>query len=125
MLSYGTATFTDPDEYRVRASMNLVPNGRREFEAPPTWVKLHRLTLVRVQESLPCIGFPYPGTWPGLHCIGFSQPSAHGRNLGLGAIVLHGNQGDRLYQWFGGQCRCGMISLTPKDLLDYGHPKLA
>jgi AraC-like DNA-binding protein len=127
MIACGTASFTDPDEYGARipwASINLVLNGRGDFKATLTWVKLNRLNLVRVEENLPRIGFLTLA--PGSMVIAFPIRNHlpmlwNGRDLELGAIVLHGKQGDRIYQRIDGPCRWGLLSLTPKDLAGYGQ----
>jgi hypothetical protein len=60
MAGGGTATFTDPGDYRasvIGSSINLVLTGDGEFEAQLTWINLPRLRLVRGRENVPRIAF--------------------------------------------------------------------
>jgi AraC-like DNA-binding protein len=127
MIACGTATFTDPDEYRARfprATMHLVLTGRGDFKARLTWANLRRLSFIRVEESLPRVAFL--SLAPGPIFIAFPirnhlSPLWNGQELGRGTILLHSNQGDRIYQRTEGLCHWGMISLAPKDLAAYAR----
>jgi AraC-like DNA-binding protein len=126
MIACGTATFTDPEEFRVRvpgANINLVLTGRGEFKARLTWMNLRRLNLVRIEESLPRIAFLALAPGP----IFMTFPSGNhfpvlwgGVEMGPREIVLH-SPGDRIHQRTGGPSRWGIISLAPKDLAAYGR----
>jgi hypothetical protein len=127
MIACGSATFTDPEEYRARfprAIMHLVLTGRGDFKARLTWVNLARLSFIRVEESLPRVAFL--SLVPGPLFIAFPirnhLPALwNGQELDLGTILLHSNQGDRIYQRTEGLCHWGMISLAPKDLAAYAR----
>lgn len=104
--------------------MRLVLTGRGNFKARLTWVNLLRLSLVRVEESLPRVAFFTLA--PGPLFIAFSvrdhlRPLWNGREMGIDAMLLHSNQGDRIYQRSDGPCRWGMISVSPKNLGVYAR----
>jgi AraC-like DNA-binding protein len=127
MIACGTATFTDPVDFQTRiprASMRLVLTGRGNFKARLTWVNLRRVSLFRVEESLSRVAFLTLA--PGPLFIAFPVRNHlpvlwNGREMGIGAMLLHSNQGDRIYQRSDGPCRWGMISVSPKNLAAYAR----
>jgi AraC-like DNA-binding protein len=119
----GTATFTDPEDFRVNvpgASINLVLTSRCDFKARLTWINTRRVRLARCAESAPRIAFialargPVFVSFPIRHA---PPPVWSGVEMRPGEIVVHGC-GDHVYQRTSGAGRWGLISLAPKDLAD-------
>src|SRR6266851_3260650 len=103
MIGCGTATFTDPEDYRVSVpgvSINLVLTAPCNFKVRLTWIEIRRLRLARCEESAPRIAFVALAQGP----IFVSFPIRHdpppvwsGVEMRPGEIVLH-RSGDRIYQ---------------------------
>jgi AraC-like DNA-binding protein len=123
MGGYGTATFTDPEEFRATvpgASINLVLTSRCDFKARLTWVNTRRVRLARCSESAPRVAFVALAAGP----VFVSFPIRHapppvwsGVEMRSGEIMVHGS-GDHVYQRTSGASRWGLISLASKDLAD-------
>jgi AraC-like DNA-binding protein len=123
MDGFGTATFTDPEDFRYSvpgASINLVLTSRCDFRARLTWVNTRRVRLARCTESAPRVAFV--ALAPGPVFVSFPirhtpPPIWSGVEMQPGEIVLHGS-GDRIYQRTSAAGRWGLISLAPKELAD-------
>jgi len=123
MDGFGTAIFTDPEDFRVNvpgASINLVLTSPCDFKARLTWVNTRRVRLARCAESAPRVAFV--ALAPGSVFVSFPirhspPPVWSGVEMQPGEIVLHG-YGDHIYQRTSGAGRWGLISLTPKELAD-------
>jgi methylphosphotriester-DNA--protein-cysteine methyltransferase len=126
MDGFGTATFTDPEDFRVSvpgARINLVLTSRYDFRARLTWVNGPRMRLARCTESAPRVAFVALGPGP----VFVSFPIRHapppvwsGVEMRPGEIVLHGC-GDHIHQRTSGASRWGLISLAPKDLDEFSQ----
>jgi AraC-like DNA-binding protein len=123
MDGFGTATFIDPEDFRVSlpgASINLVFTSSCDFKVRLTWVNTRRVRLVRCAESAPRVAFvaltPAPVfiSFPIRHT---PPPVWSGVEMQPGEIMLHGH-GDHIYQRTSGAGRWGLISLAPNDLAD-------
>jgi AraC-like DNA-binding protein len=129
MVGSGTATFTDPGDYRgsiTGASINLVQTGGGEFKARLTWVKLRHLRMGRGRENVSHITFVKSalGTVLVAFPISFKPPQIWGgANLSRGDIVIHG-LGGGFHQRTSGASQWGFVSLAPKDLAAYGRALL-
>jgi AraC-like DNA-binding protein len=123
MDGFGTATFTDPEDFRFSvpgASINLVLTSRSDFRARLTWVNTRRVRLVRCTESAPRVAFV--ALAPGPVFVSFPirhtpPPIWSGVEMQPGEIVLHGS-GDHIYQRTSAAGRWGLISLAPNELAD-------
>jgi AraC-like DNA-binding protein len=119
MTSCGTATYTDPDDYRWTLPgvvADLVLTGGTAFRARMTWLKLRRLTLVMIEEVAPRIAFL--SLDPSRIFVSFplqGEPVWDGRRLCRGDFVLHGS-GERLHHVAHANLRWGLISISAKDL---------
>jgi AraC-like DNA-binding protein len=121
MDGFGTATFTDPEDFRVSvpgASINLVLTSHCDFKARLTWVNTRRVRLARCTESAPRIAFV--ALAPGPVFVSFPlrhapSPFWSGVEMQPGEIMLHGC-GDHIYQRTSGASRWGLISLAAKEL---------
>jgi len=126
MAGGGTATFTDPGDYRanvIGASFNLVLTGDGEFEGQLTWINLPRLRLVRGRENVSRIAFVtvVPGTVLVAFPTSRSPPQIWGGvTLGPRDIVLLG-RGQHIHQRTSGASQWGFISLAPEVLADYSR----
>jgi AraC-like DNA-binding protein len=129
MIGSGTATFTDPGNYRANvtgASISLVLTGGGEFKARLTWVKLRHLRLSRGRETFPRISFVKLTQDMALVAFptSFKPPQIWGGvKLNRGDIVICG-LGAGFHQRTSGASQWGFISLTPKDLATYGRALL-
>ena len=123
MDGFGSAIFTDPEDFRVNvpgANINLVLTSRCDFKARLTWVNTRRVRLARCAESAPRVAFV--ALAPGSVFVSFPirhspPPVWSGVEMQPGEIVLHGC-GDHIYQRTSGAGRWGLIALTPKELAD-------
>ena len=119
MTSCGTATYTDPDDYRWTLPgvvAELVPTASDAFRVRMTWLKLRRLTLVTIEEAAPLIAFL--SLDPSRVFVSFplrGEPVWDGRRLRRGDFVLHG-RGVRLHHVAHANLRWGLISISAKDL---------
>ena len=126
MIGCGTATFTDPEDFRVNVpgtTINLVLTARGDFKARVTWVDLPRLRLARCVESAPRIAFVglEPGPVFASFPIGHDPPAVwNGVQMRPGEIVLHGC-GDHIFQRTSGAGRWGLMCLAPKQLADFSR----
>jgi len=129
MVGSGTATFTDPGDYRASvtgASINLLLTGGGEFKARLTWVKLRHLRLSRGRENFPRISFVKLTEDMTLVAFptSFQPPQIWGGvKLRRGDIVICGLDAG-FHQRTSGASQWGFISLTPKDLATYGRALL-
>jgi AraC-like DNA-binding protein len=126
MLTSGTSTYSDPDEYQSKfrgARINLVFARYGEFRARLTWVELRHLHLLRTQESLPRVA--YISLAPERVFVAFPThpdppPIWGGMKLGSGDIILYG-PGERMHQQTSAASRWGFVSLAPEHLATYGN----
>lgn len=126
MIGCGTATFNDPEDFRVNvpgATIDLVLTTRCDFEARLTWVNTRRLRLARCVERAPRVAFV--ALAPGPVFVSFPirhdpPPVWSGVEMRPGEIVLHG-RGDHIYQCTSGAGRWGLVSLAPSDLADFSQ----
>jgi AraC-like DNA-binding protein len=129
MIGCGTTTFTDPDDYRANVpgtNIDLVLTGSDRFRARVTWVNMHRLKLVRVEETVSRVAFVSPA--PALTFVSFPLSRDHcpvwnGVALRRGEIVVHG-RGEPFHQHATGATRWGMASLTPGGLAAFSRALL-
>jgi AraC-like DNA-binding protein len=126
MVDCGTTTITDPEEYRAllpRASIDLVLTGPGDFKVQLTWVTLGALTLVRIEEKVPRIGFLRLA--PGVLCLTFpirtQLPTLWGGvEVQPCEMAMH-SLGDHFHQRTFGSCHWGLISIRPKHLATYSR----
>ncbi|SEN84620.1 AraC-type DNA-binding protein [Rhodospirillales bacterium URHD0017] len=129
MLGCGTATFTEPDDYRTNvpgAAIDLVLTGSEPLRARVTWINLRRLNLVRLEESVPRIAAI--SLAPALLFVSFPlsrHPQAiwNARPLQRGEMAFH-SPGEHFHQRTCGVCRWGMASLTAGDFAAYSRALL-
>ena len=125
MTSCGTATYTDPDDYRGSLPgvvADLVLTGGDAFRVRLTWLKLRRLTLVMIEETAPLIAFL--SLEPSRMFVSFplrGEAVWDGRRLRRGDFVLHG-RAERLHHVTHANLRWGLISMSAKDLADCAQP---
>ena len=114
MTSCGTATYTDPDDYRWNlpgVDADLMLTGGDAFRARLTWLKLRRLTLVTIEEAAPRIAFL--SLDPSRVFVSFplrGEAVWDGRQLRRGDFVLH-SRGERLHHVAHANLRWGLISI--------------
>jgi AraC-like DNA-binding protein len=133
MLGCGTATFTDPEDFRMNvpgASIDLVLTGRCDFKTRLTWVHVRGLRIVRCEENAPRIAFI--ALEPGWVFVSFPtrhnpSPIWNGIEMRPGEIVWHG-RGDHIHQRTSGPGRWALMSLASRDLAEFSqaliHTKL-
>jgi AraC-like DNA-binding protein len=134
MAGCGTATFTDPDDFRKNvpgASLELVLTDHGDFRARVTWIDTGRLRLVRCEENVPrvaFVGFAAELAFISLPLKNDPPPIWSGVKMGPGEIVLHG-RGDRAHQRTRGPGCWSFISMAPKVLAKacetFTHERLA
>ena len=133
MAGCGTATLTDPDDYRRSvpgASIDLVLTAPGDFRARVTWIDTGQLRLVRCNENVARDAF-----------VGFATelvislpmqhdrpPICNGVKIGPGEIVLHG-RGEHMHQRTYGPGCWSFISMAPTVLAEaceiFTHERLA
>jgi AraC-like DNA-binding protein len=126
MPGSGTYTFLEPEHYEARlrrAQIELVITGGTGFNARLTCAELHRLRLLRCEESLPRIG--YVSLPPQLACISFPAnsdplPKWRGAEMRAADITFH-SLGDRLHQTTLGPSIWSLIALDPAELDHYSR----
>lgn len=129
MIGCGTATFTDPDEYRLSvpgATIDLVLTGSDRFRARVTWVNLPRLALALVEESvgrIAVVSLSSKRVFVSFPLRGDPLPIWNGVEVRPGEMVLHG-RGERFHQRTTKGARWGLVSLTEHDLAGYGRALL-
>jgi AraC-like DNA-binding protein len=129
MIGCGTATFTDPDDYRASvpgAAIDLVLTGSDRFRARVTWVNMRRLNLVRLEESVARVAAV--SLAPTRLFVSFPLnrdpgPVWNGKTLRRGEMVLH-RRGEHFHQRTAGPCRWGLTSLAPGDFTTYSQALL-
>jgi AraC-like DNA-binding protein len=125
MTASGTATFTNPDDYRAGiggASVRLVLTRRGDFKARLTWLKLRHLQVLRGRENLPRI--TYVTLPPGRAFVWFpvgpdARPIWNGMELKCGDILFH-SRGERGHHRTKGASQWALMSLPPRQLAAYG-----
>jgi AraC-like DNA-binding protein len=125
MAECGTATFTNPDDYRSGigdAKVNLVLTGRGDFKARLTWLKLRHLHVLRGRENIPRIA--YVALLPARAFVSFSlgcgaNATWNGIALRPGDVVFHA-RGERSHVWTKGASYWGLVSLPVGQLVVYG-----
>jgi AraC-like DNA-binding protein len=126
MLGCGSATFTDPEDFRVNvpgARINLVLTGHCDFKTRLTWVNVRGLRVVCCEESAPRIAFV--ALEPEWVFVSFPirhnpPPIWNGIEMRPGEIVWHG-RGDHTHQRTSGPGRWALISLASRDLADFSQ----
>lgn len=121
MIGCGTATFTDPDDFRVNLpgpAIDLVLTGSERFKTRLTWFRMAELCIMEVEERAPRIAFLSPPA----RSILISFPASpdptmawNGVALRPGQLVLHGAS-DRFHQRIAGAARWSMAWL-PRSAL--------
>ena len=125
MTASGTATFTNPDDYRAGiggANVRLVLTGRGDFKARLTWLRLRHLHVLRGRENLPRIA--YVALPPGRAFVWFpigpdARPIWNGMELKCGDILLH-SRAERGHHRTRGASQWGLMSLPSRQLAMYG-----
>jgi AraC-like DNA-binding protein len=129
MIGCGTITFTDPEDFRLSLRgpvADLVQTVSERFRARLTWLAMHRLSVVAVEESAPRIAFvSLPA---GLVAVSFplaAKPQAlwNGIALARGRIVLHG-PGSSFHHRTSGPVRWGLAWLPRTSLVAHGRALL-
>ncbi|MBV8189917.1 MAG: helix-turn-helix domain-containing protein [Alphaproteobacteria bacterium] len=129
MIGCGTATFTDPDDYRAEvpgAQVDLVLTGTDRFRARVTRVTLRRLNVFRLEESTARVASV--SLAPDILFLSFQLSRKapafwNGRALRRDELVLHGS-GEHFHQRTLGASRWGMISLAAGDLAAHSRALL-
>jgi AraC-like DNA-binding protein len=123
MTGCGTATFTDPDDYRKNVpgtSIDLVLAERGDFRARVTWIDTGRLRLIRCEENVPRVAFirfAPDNVFVSLPMIHDPPPIWGGIKMEPGEIVLHG-KGERSHQRIRGPGFWSYVSMAPKALME-------
>jgi AraC-like DNA-binding protein len=123
MAECGTLTFADPEGYGAEfsdARVNLTITGAGDFKAQLTRIKLKYLEIYRLCESLPRIAYI---SLPIEHdFVSFSDRATSlmfdGVSLRSEDVILH-SRGERLHQRTCGECKWGLISISPKQLANF------
>jgi AraC-like DNA-binding protein len=125
MVTSGTATFTNPDDYRIGidgADVLLTVTSGGDFEARLTWLNLRQLRVVRGWENLPRIA--YISLPPNQVVFSFATSAApiiwNGLELRFGEVLFRG-RGERTHQWTTRDSKWGLISLPPEQLAACGR----
>jgi AraC-like DNA-binding protein len=123
MAGCGTATFTDPDDYRKNVpgtSIDLVLTERGDFRARVTWIDTGRLRLIRCEENVPRIAFirfAPEDVFVSLPMIHDPPPIWRGIKTEPGEIVLHGG-GEHSHQRIRGPGFWSYVSMAPQALME-------
>jgi len=127
MASYGSTTYTDPDDFRARVSsavVNLVLTGSEPFKARVTWLKQRRLTLASAEQTTSHITFL--SFDPARVYVSFplrGEAVMNGMRVRRGDFVIHG-RGERVHH-LAEACTCwGMISMRARELAACGRALL-
>jgi AraC family ethanolamine operon transcriptional activator len=127
MASYGSTTYTDPDDFRANVSsavVDLVLTGSEPFKAQVTWLKQRRLTLVSVEQTTSHITFL--SLDPARIYVSFplrGESVMNGVRVGRGDFMIHA-RGERVHHLAEASTRWGMISMRAKELEAHGHALL-
>jgi AraC-like DNA-binding protein len=121
MTASGTATFTNPDDYRAgigAANVSLVLTGRGDFKARLTWLRLRHLRVLCARENLPRI--TYVTLPPDRSFVWFpigpdARPIWNGMELKCGDVLLH-SRGERGHHRTTGASQWGLMSLPSRQL---------
>jgi AraC-like DNA-binding protein len=123
MAERGILTFADPEDYVAGfgdVRVNLTITGAGNFTAELTRIKLKYLEIFRLCESLPRIA--YISLPPAHNFLSFSDRAestiSGGVPLRNGDVILHG-RGERLHQRTCGECKWGLISVSPEQLANF------
>jgi len=126
MTGFGSKTFTDPEDYRIRlagAEVGFVVTGRPSFDTQLSWIELSCLRLLAIREKAPRVAFvSLPSA---LLTISFSLACNdllmwNGLGLHRASLVLHA-PGERFHQRATGAVRWGLITVSPHDLAHYSR----
>jgi AraC-like DNA-binding protein len=129
MIGCGTATFTDPEDFRASLRgrvIDLLQTGGERFRARLTWLSMRQLSVVQAEENAPRIAFlSLP---PASVFVSFplaNEPVAYWNGVALGRsrFMLHA-AGGKLHQRTTGRTRWGMASLPRASLLAYARALL-
>jgi AraC-like DNA-binding protein len=129
MTGFGTTAFTDPYHYRrnlAGAEVGLVLTGNTAFGAHVSWIDMHRLRLLAIEEQAPRVAFislPPERLFVSFPLTGNGCLAWNGIGLARGELVLHA-PGDRFYQRTTGATRWGLVSVSARDLSGYGRALL-
>jgi AraC-like DNA-binding protein len=124
MTRFGSAAFTDPDNYPsslMDADICLVVTSRAEFDVQVSWLHMRRLRLVSIEEKAPRVAlFALPSSRLFISFPLADDPPLiwNGIRLKRGDLVLHA-PGERFHQRTTGATRWGLISASPNDLKGY------
>src|SRR5689334_11770688 len=127
MASYGSTTYTDPDDFRVNvpeADVDLVLTNRQAFGARVTWVRMRHLTLSVIEESAArtaVVSWTAPRLFLSFPLRG--EPLWNGWRLRRGDFLLQG-RGAHLNQVTETSTRWGVITIARQDLATYSRTLL-
>ena len=127
MASYGSTTYTDPDDYRSNvpgAVVDLVLTNRQAFEARVTWIKMRHIALVAIEEAAArtaVVSWAAPGLFLSFPLRG--EPIWNGRRLRRGDFLLQG-RGACLHQITETSTHWGVIAIARQDLAAYSRTLL-
>jgi AraC-like DNA-binding protein len=123
MAERSVLTFADPEDYAAGfgdVRVNLTITGAGNFTAQLTRIKLKYLEIYRLCESLPRIA--YITLPPACDFLSFSDSAGStisgGVPLRNGDVILHG-RGEHLHQRTCGECKWGLISVSPQQLANF------
>jgi AraC-like DNA-binding protein len=129
MIGCGTATFTDPEDFRTSLrglAIDLVQTGSERFRARLTWLRMRQLSVVQVEESAPRIAFlSLPAASVSVTFPLADEPVAfwngvalrRGRMMFLGAGVTLHHRATGRYRW-------GLATLPGTSLVAHGRALL-
>ncbi|MBL6614891.1 MAG: helix-turn-helix transcriptional regulator [Reyranella sp.] len=126
MIGCGTATFTNPDDYRSNvpgAELDLVLMGGDRFRARVTWLGMRRFAIARLEEDVRRIAFITLASAPLFVSFPLGRDDQtiwNGRTLQRGEMVVH-SRGERFHQRTRGPCHWGMAALTAGDFATYSR----
>jgi AraC family ethanolamine operon transcriptional activator len=127
MASYGSTTYTDPDDFRANVSsavVDLVLTGSEPFKAHVTWLKQRRLTLVAAEQTTSHITFMSLDA--GRVYVSFplrGEAVMNGVRIRRGDFMIHA-RGECVHHMAEGNTRWGMISMHARELEAHGHTLL-
>src|SRR5262245_29130635 len=117
MIGCGTATFTDPDDFRANLpgpAIDLVLTASERFKARLSWLEMAELHVLQVEESAPRIAFlslPAKSIVISFALGGDPTVLWNGVALRPGQLVVHGSD-DHFHQRIAGPVRWGMAWLS-------------
>lgn len=129
MIGCGTATYTDPDTFRVtvpEVSANLVVTRPGPYRSRLTWVNMRRLRLILVEAMTPRIAFVSLGAAPVFVSLPVQSDAPlvwNGVPMCNGTLLFHARR-DQFHQRSAGTIRWGLIALARNDLVAHARALL-